>query len=529
MKKIIVIDAETDPFLYGRIPQPFIWGVYDGENYLEFNTTADMVKYIRDQRAIVYAHNGGRFDFHYLVNYLECFTELLIINGRIAKFVLGKAELRDSYCILPIPLSAYKKDDIDYRIFEPQERIKAENKKKISSYLFADCKYTHELILDFIKKYGSSITLASAAMKTWAGISKREIPHSSKQFYNDISPYYYGGRCEVFKAGLIPRGKTLKCYDINSAYPYAMRQSLPWGFEYNYRLLGGSNNINVDVKGSGFYQVKCVSKGAFPQRDKDGSLFFPTDNVQREYLVTGWELQAAVETGTIKKFTIMSEILFNDNISFIDYVDKFYKLKSDSQPGSTDYIFAKLFLNSLYGKFGANPANYQKYMIQDERFISAAIQSEHDKWEYNGSLGQWALMQAPLPEDEQIYFNVAVAASITGYVRAFLWRSICQSNKVYYCDTDSIICENSNIQISKCLGDWKLEGEFVEGGIAGKKLYALKDTTGHWKTASKGAKLTPAEIIRVARGETIEYIPENPTFSVSRGPSFIKREIKRTA
>ena len=72
-KPIWVADCETDPFKYGDVPEPFIWGIFDGVNYWEFLGTglyhtctvddiARVVDFLRDKEIILYAHNGGKFD-----------------------------------------------------------------------------------------------------------------------------------------------------------------------------------------------------------------------------------------------------------------------------------------------------------------------------------------------------------------------------------------------------------------------------------------------------------------------------------
>ena len=141
-RKIAVADCETDPFMPGRIPKPFAWGYYDGEQYQEFRSTLEFVEFLKEQPVICYAHNGGKFDWHFILQELEPYDDIMVISGRIAKCNIGLAECRDSYNILPVPLSAYKKDDIDYAIMEEDERDKPENSEKISAYLKSDCVYS---------------------------------------------------------------------------------------------------------------------------------------------------------------------------------------------------------------------------------------------------------------------------------------------------------------------------------------------------------------------------------------------------
>ncbi|MFN7610101.1 MAG: hypothetical protein ACK5QX_04065, partial [bacterium] len=104
VKKIVVIDCETDPFAPGRIPQPFLWGLYDGEEQHFFDTAAQLMEYLKDKNYRVYAHNGGKFDFHYLLEFIPDWKKLTLINGRLAQFSVESCLFCDSYCILPVPL-----------------------------------------------------------------------------------------------------------------------------------------------------------------------------------------------------------------------------------------------------------------------------------------------------------------------------------------------------------------------------------------------------------------------------------------
>ena len=78
--RIAVIDFETDPFLYDRVPEPFSAGFYDGETYIDFwgDDCADqLICYLesRKDNLIIYAHNGGKFDFYYgVIGFIYCST-----------------------------------------------------------------------------------------------------------------------------------------------------------------------------------------------------------------------------------------------------------------------------------------------------------------------------------------------------------------------------------------------------------------------------------------------------------------------
>ena len=55
------------------------------------------------------------------------------------------------------------------------------------------------------------------------------------------------------------------------------------------------------------------------------------------------------------KFKVISGYLFDKKYIFNEYVDFLYNLKSTSVKGTPDYVISKLLMNSLYGKFGADP------------------------------------------------------------------------------------------------------------------------------------------------------------------------------
>ncbi len=559
---IAVADCETTPFKIGRVPRPFVWGYYDGGRYLQFPgtlerylqyvdeavkqstvlnlppndvlaklITAAYLEFLKTQAVICYAHNGGKFDWHFVLDDLTPYDDIMLINGRIARANMGMCELRDSYNILPVPLAEYKKDKIDYSIMEETERHKPKNWETICAYLKSDCVYLYELITGFVERYGVQITQASAAMQQWKKVSKRKLPISTREFYDLFSPYYYGGRVQCFESGVIDA--RFAVLDINSAYPYAMLYKHPYSTQYTH--------VTEYVEDADFYRVRCISHGAFPCRglgrgEVQFGLTFPNDkHVEREYTVTGWEYLAAMETGTIEQVKVLESFMFAERVDFREYIEKFYQLRLQAKAEHDDAasLFAKLLMNSLYGKFAANPENYRNYIIVPYDVIPAL---ESEGWAFAGELGPWALAEQPLAEFQERYYNVATGASITGFVRAMLWRAICSSKGVLYCDTDSIAVRemSRDLVLSDALGAWKHVGDFDRAGIAGKKLYIFRgvpDAKGvrEYKTAAKGARLTNAQLWMVARGANVVYYSDAPTFSPKKAPAFVTRQLRFTA
>ena len=534
-----------------------------GKPFYHFDSTDAFVEFIRDKEFIIYAHNGGRFDYHYLKDYMDDYDEIMVIAGRIARFKIGIAEFRDSWNILPVPLAMYQKQEQDYSIHEASERIKPENRATILDYLESDCRNLFEIVTAYRARFGPNLTLAGGSMRELNRMNDLPLPsHNTRKFYDDFHPYYFGGRVECFKTGIIDR--PFKVVDINSAYPFAMLHEHP----YTHTAVVTKADVRCELSRTqietGFFDVTCTARGAFPWKDptgmeEDGALIFPTDDTPRDYKVSGWELLAGIETGTVENVTVTQSCVFDTTSNFRKFVLNLYaERKAAKKAGNkAGDLLAKLALNSSYGRFAIAPFRFKDYQLFPVDKIGWLHPTNYDDWmdlegrawSFAGFFGRHVLGQAPIPEKRWRFYNVATAASITGFVRAYLWRAICECSDVLYCDTDSIAAGKNQVFCGSELGQWEIEGQFTEGAIAGKKLYSFKYDRGDWKKgdwqglvgkektykiASKGVRLTAMEIYAIARGETVTYMPESPTYKVGgwvnkkTGEKSIARYIPRT-
>lgn len=551
-----VFDVETDPFKYNRVPEPFVAEFYDGERAEVFYDMHKAAKFLWNYDGIVYAHNGGKFDWYFFLTYVEPMTDVTIINGRLSKIKFGSAELRDSWNILPIPLADYQKDEIDYAIMEKGEREKPHNKKKIEEYLHMDCVYLHSLVRAFIDRHGIKLTQASASLSECESKIKRKFPRSSSEYYDGFKPYYFGGRVQCFKTGY--QRQNVKVYDINSAYPAAMLSKHPFGLEFNRKR---GRYLRADYAFDAphaFFHLRAIARGCFPWREKVGAKnIYPADNEERDYFVTGWEVAAALETGTVNIKQVYEIIEHTDLQDFSDFIVPVFAERKEAKARgdkATD-ILCKLSANSTYGKTGSDPRNYCRSVFVSPDDIPDLLTGtgliNGRLFYYDGQpTDDIAIASRELEPEEWNFYNVATAASITGHVRATLWRAICASGSVIYCDTDSLVCHDAGkIAEGNELGQWKFEGEFSHWAIVARKIYCLFTDDGWeqdfnafdlkkrdarkmslWgKIASKGAVLSSQEILALATGsiEHIDHYKEAPTFSLSKGASFLRREIRR--
>lgn len=559
-RPIGTIDCETDPFEPGVLVAPFLWGVYFGatNEYFEFSNIPDLVAFIAERDCILYAHNGGKFDYHFLREYIESDEPISVIAGRLARCKIGRCELRDSLNLFgQTRLADFSKMSMDYRLMKKGVRDIPENRAKIREYLRYDCESLYKLVSGFIERFGQQFTQAGAAMKYWQKhyAPNNEIPHSSPAFYERFHPFYFGGRVQCFAHG--HAREDFSVIDINSAYPYGMLFEHAYSTEFirTTRLPKTEKATQTCL-----VELDAVAKGCFPLRSPvDGSLFFPDDErTVRRYCVTGWELLAALETNTVKIHKIISVYLFGQAVSFRPYVEHFFSMRKEAKAAGdkAQDIFAKIFLNALYGKFASNPTKYREFLLAEPESRAYA------KWVEAGYIdaGSWgdrSMMVRPLPPSKHRYFNIVTGASITGFVRAHLWRALQKVERPLYCDTDSISAGNvSRIDLGDNLGQWKLEMECDEYAIAGKKLYAKhkkgaerplhirrqmplnapEEQRGKWeadrkcwKIASKGTDLTPEQIIEAAKGGVVKYQSPVPNYSIHKSDfGFIDRVVRST-
>lgn len=542
-------DLETDPFQGPshpngeRLPQAFAAGFYDGK-VVEIDWSPDccallvkrMWKWARKQdkklgKPIVYFHNGGKFDAHFILAellkqfYTEKQLKLFCIGSRIVEIELPEFVIRDSYALIPKPLKAFSaKEEIDIAKLEPECREK--HRAEITKYLRQDVVGLHEGLAEFFKLYGLGITLAGTAFKILGRDFGGKIARTSETYDARFRKAFFAGRVQFFdlgKFGELDGKKRFEIVDINSSFPYAMTKT-HW-FSDNYSLL---EKVPKDFKEQCFYEVTCDSNGALPVRAEDNSVTFPVVKAHK-FFVVGWELFNAINLGLVTK--VKFEIIFMpDEVNdFSDYVNYFYELKKNAKTPA-EREFAKLFLNAAYGKFAQDSRSFSDsvvtqfgkkpeprlvkmggklvetirkeffkqrkkvkqstladsigYLItanDSEWFILKGVEKKDsvyrvEYWQHLYDDNRRGLTFWTLPstkEGEFPFNNVAVGASITAFARARLAEAMAKCKGVLYCDTDSILARDTSAleKSADKLGAWKTEKECDVVWIGGKKLY----------------------------------------------------------
>ena len=520
MKPILTMDFETDPFKHGVRVYPFACGLYDGQNFDSVwspDCAVRMVKRLSKllTPSIIYMHNGGRFDIFFIMQALE--REMVVINGRITRAWCGIHEIRDSYAILPFALSAYKKDDI--KIEKLERECRELHRVEILSYLRGDCVYLHELVTAFHAEFGDYLTIGSASMNQLMKFHGREFQMKIGAQSHDKtfrSQFFFGGRVQCFESGIIH--KPFKIYDVNSMYPFVMK---------NFRHPMGASDIDRTVNKDTAFIVaegrQTGPHGSLPIRNRQGGIDFT--EAYGTFAMSRHEWDAAEQTKTFRPTRVIKTYGFDEWISFGEFVEHFYnaRMKAKADDDKIHLLFYKLILNSAYGKFAQNPDNFQDYKITHGQRLPEPWQ-EH----FIHNEGEYVIWKKGV--ERHSYYNVAIGASITGAARSVLIHALSTSNGAIYCDTDSLIVTGefpARLEETE-LGAWKLEASGDRIAIAGKKLYACFDGDKCVKKATKGARISPAEIEDVARGETVTFSKDAPTFKLDGSIQWIERRIRKT-
>ena len=372
---------------------------------------------------------------------------------------------------------------------------------------------------------------------------------------------FYGGRTEVFQlyANAALLEKEIHYYDVTSLYPsvYA-HYPLPLGNPVH--CVG----IDIDVsrfhptssnRYYGFARVKVIPRksdmiGLLPQRDPiSGRLFFPV------YPMEGcWgteEIYLAMQNGYIVEE--IYELYYWDERNrscchFAAYVNYFFQLKQEAEGwkklGATSenptedemailvdklYIqngnlarirpakvrknavlrsLAKLYLNSLWGKFAQKSAKTQHTTIYGtQQFLSLWNHKQVDQATCKfREISPGVYKTSYNVKNEFInpvrHGNLFIAAKVTETARCVLHQKMLQvgPENIIYCDTDSVIFLYSSLMgILTDIGLGKWTNEYPQHVIEhvyalAPKLYSLrlklKEETSYEVFRAKGIQMT---------------------------------------
>ncbi len=377
------------------------------------------------------------------------------------------------------------------------------------------------------------VTVPSTAFNTWRYrfLKHKVYIHDNSKVIDLEREAYKGGRVEVFYQGKVSDDK-FYYLDVNNLYGYILKEN-----QFPINLINYADNPSLDLvkrKLDKYLVIADVTinidDNPFPYKVNNRTAY-PKGRFRT--VLTTEELQLAINNNwLVKTHSIAS---YYKGYLFKEYIDYFYKLRQDYiNKGMLDYAnLCKLFVNSLYGKFGQKALDQTIIGEADINIIRNEVVFNIDtgkRWRQITISGK---VYKEVAEGESYNSFPAIAAHVTAYARLHMYRLLKTVSKgnAYYMDTDSIIVNSQGYKelseyIDKNqLGMLKVEQQSAWLEINAPKDYAM-DNRKRIKGISRTAEMvTPTRYkqnqwIRfqglISRGNLSEYIIKSITKNLYR-------------
>ena len=533
-RKIAVLDIEAREWVH-----PYAVGFFDGLKYFNFqgpNCIGEALRFILRDEYIgfwIYAHNGGNYDFQFLLKRLldekierryktevtpvgSCMFRLDVYaldndgeKKATAKHKRVKWTFLDSAKLMPIRLNDVgvtfgigKKVKLDVTY---DELARPENRYLMERYLEQDCRLLHAAVTRLqktIRELGGQLgpTLPATSVDLFRRRFLKQDINTNRHFascpdfgksparrtckgcgHEFIRKAYAGGRAEIFRMRFesSPGHETARLYDVKSMYPSCMLEAMPTGPGVEVLNMTEANVYKNAKRRTGI--VDCTVSipedcylPPLPIKKKGGKLVFPVGTFRGTWDTA--ELTLLQEVGG-KIIEVHRSLWFEETSIFTEFVNTIYRYRDKSLPGwnaGMDWI-AKIILNALYGKFAMHETRTRYVIHPDDIDGMTPISFESDIWS----------------EDVEVtaaYIVPQLAVHITALARRRLWTIlngvVKDGGRIYYCDTDSVVCSGVKLPVSTRLGGLELESNIVRAEFVLPKLYLIETT----ETAKKKRK-----------------------------------------
>ena len=488
------------------------------DNIIIGTTIDDFMKWCEDRKEndIIYFHNL-KFDCQFIIDYLfrngyvhttkpeekatKTFNTLISDKGLFYQVEVifkkkgkkvNKVVFLDSYKLIPLSVDSIAKSfklpisklEIDYSAHNdlpigspltPEEEEYIKHDVQIVAYAV---KYFHSEGLD-------KMTIGSCALSEYKKLIKKKnfnLYFPTPKYHDDVKQSYRGGF-----TWLNPKfaEKTIGCgivLDVNSLYPSVMYENyLPFGTPIYFK----GKYENDPIYPIYTQMIRCqfeLKEGKIPTIQIKYGYSFRSN----EYLTNSGETEVVLCLNSVdlELFFEQYDVYNLEYISgwkfkatrglFTEYIDKWSnnKIQAKKEGNHGLYLISKLFLNSLYGKFGTDTRVTSKipYLSDDNQ-----IHYKDGETEYK----------------DGIY--IAMASFITSYARR---KTITSAQRIMdnynkglskiqfvYADTDSLHCISPDFELPEGLdidptklGAWKYESKFNKAKFLRQKCYIENST-----------------------------------------------------
>jgi len=428
----------------------------DEENYHRATNKSELMSILLSRdNVIIYAHNGSKFDFNFLLEDLyqiniqrksngeELYKIETILQGEsnVIQIKIDTIELRDSLALIPMSLpeatKAFKtktqKGDIGLA-----KGVKYDvNNLQHQRYCKDDCQATIEIVkavMDICWDYfecGIGLSTASTALNCFRSKMPKGKKYwrMSKQVEEFCRKAYYGGF--VYPGPTMQPHKETISIDRNASFAASM-------IDHGGMPVGDpsiSDEVFSDRPGIYRCRVKVEKPDLpiIPYRGKHGLMWpigeFITYLTNEEILFArchGYEID--VELGFVwSKYEQVFEEIVN-----------FCQLQEYSNPEIKPFI--KLIRNGLYGKFGTKFVNRE--LLWEEPLNS-------EEWipltDGRGHINPFIWTREK--ENDAEYINPHWAAFITARARMWMMQTMLKvgMDNVFYGDTDSVKADKNAV------------------------------------------------------------------------------------
>lgn len=364
----------------------------------------------------------------------------------------------------------------------------------LKEYNMKDSEITYKF-MDFLQKTYNKIgcnlkvTISASSMDLFRRkYLKKPIYQENRKKIDYMYKGYYGGRVETFKRGLFERENIeLKYYDVNSFYSFILQTNkYPIINEGRFKDKVTFEDIE-NFDGNCYAELKIKDKYIPFLPLKTDKLIFPLGKIKGYYDFYSLRKALIYDYEIIK----LGKGLIYENKEFIfkDFITDLYKLRKElkSENNNTD-IIPKILMNSFYGKFGYNYKD--KEMIID----GSEIHKYYNKKSYS------VIPYSSIPELSYFYrvtttnksfipnYTIPIYASYTTAIaREHLYKIFkkCSLEKIYYCDTDSLITDKI-LETDMDIGGLKKEHTFQKLCLIKPKFYMGIDIEDKYLLKIKG-------------------------------------------
>lgn len=519
-ERFVFFDTETIPVKRGDEDEQRLvlgtavyWERHRKQEPMTFYTSSMFWSFVTDHvrrgtALYLIAHNIG-FDFRVLDGFGAMKRrgfklDKIIFNGtsNVWRFVKGSSSVYalDNMNFFSVPLSV-----LGASIgFPKMEMPKVTERSKLAEYCMNDTNIMVQAwvkLLDFIddNNLGNfAKTLAGQAFNAFRHrfMNEKIYIHDRQKAIELERESYRGGRTECFRIGTL-KG-TFTMFDFNSMYPSVMQM-----LDYPVRLLGEVRTFKAMKKaldgGEGVIAsvIVTTTRPVFGIRDSAKKLIFPVGTFQAT--LTTRELNYALDHDMIDADAPYIEgFRYEMRPIFREYVDFFYRMRQEYIE-TNNIAFAyicKIFMNSLYGKFGQRNEIYETVGFDSKEADGAFEYWDTDTNQLRKRRVIGGTIQESIGFREGYESFCAIASHVTADARMKLWElfETAGTENVMYCDTDSAVTNEKGTEkltplVGKGLGKLSVKGASVHLVLHGNKDYEFGE-----EVVMKGIKKDAVQI-----------------------------------